>query len=132
MVQDPVGPIVIRIGTPNNTYQRQILTIRPRDRVQHAEPADGERDDARADAPAARVAVGGVAGVELVAAADDVELRLRDEVVEERQVEVPRDGEHVRDANLDQAPRQVPAQGGVTGAHDGGGDRVLDGRNGAV
>lgn len=132
MVKNSVGPIVIGVGTTYYANEWQVLAVRACDRVDNAEATNGEGHDARADAAGAGVAVSGVPGVELVAAADVVEARLGDEVVEECQVEVTGDGEHVRHADLDEPASQVAAQGGLWGVHESGGDRALDGRDGAV
>lgn len=133
MVKYPVRPVVVGVGPADDADHRQVLAVGPGDGVEHAEPADGERHDAGPDAPGAGVAVGGVPGVELVAAADEVEPRLGDEVVEEREVEVAGDGEDVGDADLDEPVGDVAAHGGVGGGdHRGRGARALDGRGGAV
>ena len=115
-MEDPTGAVVVGVGPTDDANQRQVLAVRSGDGVEHAEAADGERHHARADSPGARVAVGGVPGVELVAAPDQVQRRLRDEVVQQRQVEVPGNGEHVGDADFHQPAGQVAAQGGVTTA----------------
>nr|BAC15846.1 hypothetical protein [Oryza sativa Japonica Group] len=77
--------------------------------------ADGEGDGAGAHATGPRVAVSGIAGVELVAAVDDAEAGLSDEVVEKREVQVPGHGEDVANAHLHEAARQVAAKCGVVG-----------------
>lgn len=85
------------------------------------EAAHGEGDDAGAvDAAGAGVAVSGASGVDLVAAADEVEAGLDDAAVEEVEAEVSVDGEDVGDADLDVAA----AHGGFAGAEvgKGGGD----------
>jgi hypothetical protein len=127
VVQDPAAPVVVAVGSPDDADDRQVLAERPRDGVDGAEPADGEGDGARAHPAVARpgVAVGGVGRVELVAAADEAHPcgpALRLELVEEREVEVPRHREDVARADLRQPPRQVPAQRGVVrrGVGEGG------------
>ena len=70
------------------------------------------------DPAAARagVPVGGVRRVELVAAPDEPHPavpRLRLELVEQREVEVPRHREHVARPDLRQPPREVPPQRGL-------------------
>ena len=123
MVEDPVGAVVVGVGSADDADEGEVLAVGAGDGVEDAEAADGEGDDARANALGARVAVGGVAGVELVAAADEVEVWLRDEVVEECQVEVAGDGEHVPHADLHEAAGQVAAQ-----RAGGGGGADLSGR----
>lgn len=76
MVEDPIRAVVVGVRPTDYANDRQVLTVRTSDGVQDAEPADCKGNDARADAPGTRVAVGGVAGVELVAAADEVEAGL--------------------------------------------------------
>ena len=109
VMQDPIGSVIVGVGAADDADDRQVLAVGPGDGVEHAEAAHGEGDGAGADTLCPGVAVGGVPGVELVAAADEVEAGLVDEVVEEGEVEVPWDGEDVRRAYLDQPPRQVSA-----------------------
>lgn len=115
MMEDPVRPVVIRVGPTNDTNHRQVLTVRAGDRVENAQPTNSESHHARAHAPGPRVAVGGVPGVELVAAADQVQLRLGDQVVQEGQVKVTGHGEDVPGADLDEPPSQVAAQRAARG-----------------
>lgn len=110
VVEDPVGAVVVGVRPTDDADDGEVLAVGSGDGVDDAETADSEGDDAGAHATRAGVAVGGVAGVELVAAPDEVEGGLVDEVVEKGQVEVARDGEDVGDAHLDQTPGQVPAQ----------------------
>lgn len=100
MMKDPAGSIVVGVRPTNDANEGQVLTVSSSNSVEHAESTDGERHDAGADAACSSVAVSGVPSVELVAAADEVELRFSDEVVEQREVEVAGDGEHVGDADL--------------------------------
>lgn len=136
MVEDPVTPVVVAVGPADDAHDGEVLAERPRDGVDGAEPADGERDGAGADPAAAGpgVPVGRVRRVELVAATHEAHPRgpvLRLQLVEEGEVEVPRHGEHVAGAHLGQAPREVPAQRGlprsVRGWGDGGRRRAVGG-----
>lgn len=121
MVEDPVGAVVVRIGSSDDANHRQILAVSSGNGVEDAESSDGEGDDASTDAPGTRVSVGGIASVEFVAAADEVEAWLGDEVVEQRQVEVAGDGEDVPDAYLNEAASQVAAECAVEGGGSRGG-----------
>jgi hypothetical protein len=112
MMQNAVGPIVVRIRAPDDTDDGQILSVSPHYRIDDAEPPNCERDDAGPHAPGSRVPIGRVAGVELVAAADEIEARLRQQMVQQGQIEVPRNRENIADANLNEPPRQVAAQRG--------------------
>jgi hypothetical protein len=149
MVQDPVTPVVVAVGSADDAHDGEVLAEGAGDAVDGAEAADGEGDGAGADPAGARagVPVGRVRRVELVAAADEADAaRLGLQLVEEREVEVPRHREHVPGAHLRQAPRQVPAQrrvarGGrgrrwvtrrVGGCRDGADRRVHGGRGGRV
>jgi hypothetical protein len=114
VVKDAVGAVVVGVGPAHDADDGEVLAVRAGDGVEHAEPTDGERDGAGADAPRPRVPVGGVPGVEFVAAADEGQARLGDEVVEQGEVEVPRDGEDVGGADLHEAARQVPAERGAS------------------
>ena len=134
VVEDAVGPVVVGVGPAGDADDGQVLAVGARDGVEHAEAPDGERDGARPDAPRAGVTIGGVPGVELVAAADEAQPGLGDEVVQQRQVEVAGHGEHVADAHLDEAARQVPPERAIVGiphllpvdGADGGGGGVLE------
>lgn len=54
-------------------------------------------------------------------------------MVEKREVEIAGDGEHIGDADLDEAAGEVAAEGGLRRVNDGGGgDGILDGANRAV
>jgi hypothetical protein len=81
-VEDAVGPVVVGVGPAGDADDGEVLAVRAGDGVEHAEPPDGEGDGARPHAARARVPVGGVAGVELVAAPHEAEARLGDQVVE--------------------------------------------------
>ncbi|XP_057982313.1 uncharacterized protein LOC131167526 [Malania oleifera] len=94
----------------------QVLAVGSGDRVENAETADSENDDVDSDSAAAGVAVSGVPSIELIAAADEVEAGLGDEVVEEGEVEVAGDEEDVVDTDFD----EVAAEGGLGGRNDGG------------
>lgn len=131
MVEDPIRPVVVGVGPADDADNRKVLAVRAGDGVDDAQTADGEGHDARADAPGPSVPVGGVPGVELVAAADVSEPGLGYEVVEESEVEVAGNGEDVADADLHEAPRDVAAEGGVGGGR-GEWDGVVDGGDGAV
>lgn len=114
-MEDPIRSIIVRIRTSDYTNHRKILAVSSGDGVDDAEAADGERDDARADTFSTRVAVGCVASVELIAAADHVELRLGDQKIEEGQIEVTGNREDVSYADLDEPPSQVAAESAARG-----------------
>ncbi|XP_057948335.1 uncharacterized protein LOC131144007 [Malania oleifera] len=87
-----------------------------------------ESDGAGSDSAVAGVVISGVPGVELIAAADEVEAGLGDEVVEEGEVEVTGDEEDVVDASFD----EVAAEGGIGGRNDGGRYGVVYCSGGAI
>lgn len=124
-MEDPVGPVVIGVGAANNAYEREVLAVGAGNGIEDAEASDGEGDGASTDSAGPSVTVGGVSGIELVAAADEVEPGLVNEMVEEREVEVTRDGEDVTHPYLHEAASQVAAERGLGGAAVEGG--VLDG-----
>lgn len=128
MVKDPVCSIVVRVRSTNDANERQILTVSSGDSVDYAETTNGKGNNASSDATGAGIAVGGVAGVELVAATNKVELRLGDEVVEQSQIEVAGNREHVGDADLHQPPCKVAAERGITARHRRRRNRWLDSR----
>ncbi|RRT47814.1 hypothetical protein B296_00028393 [Ensete ventricosum] len=110
-MEDSVRPEVVGVGAADDADDGEVLAIGTRDGVEHAEASHGEGDDTSADAARAGVAIGGVPGVKLVTASDEAEAGLGDEVVEEGEVEVPGDGEHVVGAHLDESPSQVASKG---------------------
>ena len=130
VVENPISTVVVGVGTSDDTDDGEVLTVSAGDGVENAEAADGEGDDTGADAAGPSVAVGGVACVELVTAADVVKTRLGDDAIEEGEVEVARNGEDVADADLNKTVSDVAAEGGVGAAAVRG--RVLNGRNAAV
>lgn len=132
VMEDPVSAKVITVRTTDNTNEGQILTVSTSNSIKNTEAADGEGNDTRADATGPSVAIGGVAGVELVAAADDVEPGLGDQMVEQGEVEVAGNREDVGDANLNEPASQVATQGGLTGTDHSWSNRVLDGRCGGA
>ena len=71
MAEDSVAAVVVGVGSANDADEGEVLVVGAGDGV---EDADSEGDDARANALSRRVVVGSVAGVELVAAADEVEV----------------------------------------------------------
>ena len=118
--QNPVGSIVIGDGPTNNANEREVFTVSTSDRVEHTEPTNGESNNASADATGPRVAVGGVACVEFITAANVVETRLGDEVVEESEVKVTWYREYVSDIDLNELTSKVATQCGVQGGDNGG------------
>ena len=109
-MEDPVRPVIIGIRTAHYTNHRQVLTVSSSNGVQNAKPTNREGDHTRSDPFGTSVAIGCVASVELVAAADQVELRLGYQMVQKGQVEVARNREDIPDANLNKPPSQVAAQ----------------------
>ena len=87
----------------------QVLGVGAGHGVQGAEPADAVGHDEGRDPVGPRVPLGGVAGVQLVAAADHLEAGVLQELVEQDEVEVAGDGEVVADPGLLQPGRQVVA-----------------------
>lgn len=124
-MEDPVGPVVVRVGAANNAYQREVLAVGTGNGIEDTETSDGESDGAGTDAAGPSVTIGSVSGIELVAAADEVEPGLVNEMVEEREVEVPGDGEDVTHPYLHQTASEVTAERGLGGVDVDAG--VLDG-----
>ena len=118
VVKNPVGAVIVRIRPTNYTNHRQILTVGTRNGVQNAEATHSERHHTSSHAPRTRVAVGGVAGIELIAAAHKVEPRLGDQVIKQRQVKVPGNREDIPDADLDEPACQVAAESARAGTGD--------------
>lgn len=114
-MEDPASSVVIGVRTPHDTYHRKVLAVGTGDGVEHTQASDGEGDNACSDTAGPSVAISGVAGVELVAASNEVEPGLGEEVVEQGEVEVAGNGEDVIDAELDQTASQVTAESGLGG-----------------
>lgn len=110
VVENPIRAVIVRIGATHDADDRQILAVSAGDGVDDAESADGEGSDAGAYAPGAGVSVRRITGVELVAAADEVELGLGNQVVEKREIEITGHGEDVAHPHLDEPPGEMPAQ----------------------
>lgn len=101
VMEDPVGSVVIGVRTANDAYYWKVLAVGTGYGVEYAQAADGEGDNAGPDSAAPGVAVSRVAGVEFVAAAYEIEARFSQEVVEECEVNLARNGEDVIDTDLD-------------------------------
>lgn len=115
MVENSVSAVVVGVGASDDTNDGQVLAVSPGNGVENAEPPDGEGDDTCTDSTSPGVAIGGIPGVELVAAADVVQTRLFDEAVEKGEVEVAGNSEDVLDADLNQTVGDVAAEGGASG-----------------
>lgn len=133
VVENAVGPEVVGVGAADDADDREILAEGPSDGVEDAEPANGERHRAGPDPTGPGIAIGSVPGVQLIAAAHEPQPGLGDQVVEEGEVEVPGDGEHVLHPDLDKAPSDVAAEDGLPHRGRGrGGGGALDGGDEAV
>lgn len=110
VMEDAVRPEVVRVRPTNDADHGEVFAVGTGYGVYDAQTPDGERHGASAHAVGAGVPVRGVARVELVAAADELELRLGDQVVQEDQVEVTGDGEDVAHSYLDEAAGNVAPQ----------------------
>ena len=115
MMKNPICPIIISIGPSNNANHWKILTISPSNCIQNAKTTHSESHNTCTDAATPGIAVGRVAGIELIAAANICEARLRNEVIKKGEIEVARDTEYVTHADLDEAAGKKAAEGGVTG-----------------
>jgi hypothetical protein len=101
VMKDSVSTIVIGIRSSNYTDHRQIFTVSSGDGVKDTKSTDGESNHTRANALSTRVTVSSVTGVKFVTAADEVKLRLSDQVIKKSQIEVAGNGEDISDADLD-------------------------------
>lgn len=99
-MEDPVGSIIVGVGPTNYANHRQVLTVSSSNSVEDTKPTNGEGNYARANALGARVAIGSIASVELITAANKVEVWLGYEVIEKCEVEVTGHREHVSHADL--------------------------------
>ena len=109
----------MELGPPTTQISGKLSLFAPAIALSTLSPR--ERDDARTNASRTCVAVGSIAGVELVTAADDVERGLSDEVIQQREVEVAGNGEDVGNIDFDEAAREVATERRVSAAIDDGG-----------
>ncbi|KAG6547835.1 hypothetical protein Mapa_010652 [Marchantia paleacea] len=112
VMQNATGSIVVRIGATDDTNDGEVLAVGAGDGIDDAQAADREGHDHGPHALASGVPVSRVAGIELVAAADEVELRLEQQLVQQEEVEIAGHVEHVLDSDFYQATRDVPSQRG--------------------
>jgi hypothetical protein len=80
-MEDPVSTVIVGVGSTNYTNHRQVFTVSSGESVEHTESTDGEGHHTSSHAFGSSVAIGRVACVELVISADQVQLRLGDQVV---------------------------------------------------
>ena len=113
MVDDPPGRLGVLRGGADHVDHGDVLGIAAGDGVRRRQLADAERREERRHAAQAPVAIGRVAGVQLVGVADPADAVVRDHVVEQLQVEVSRYAEHLGDAEFGEAVQQVVADGVV-------------------
>lgn len=95
MVEDTVGAIVIGVRATDDADDREVLAVGTGDGVDDAEATHSEGDDAGTHASGASIAICGIASIELVAAADELEGLLCQQVVQQDQIEVAGHGENV-------------------------------------
>lgn len=115
-MEDAVGPKVIGVGSPDDADEREALAVGTGDGVEDAEQAHSERHRAGAHPAGPGIAVSsvtGVTGVQLAAAAHEPQPGFGNQVVEEGEVEVPGDSEHILHTYLDEAPSEMAAEGGI-------------------
>jgi hypothetical protein len=110
VVQDSVGAVVVGVGATDNANDGEILAVRAGDGIDHAQASHGERHGAGPDAVGARVPVSSVARIQLVAASNELKPRLRQQVVEQDEVEVAGHGKNVAHPNFHQPGSNVPPQ----------------------
>ena len=115
LAQRVVDQAVLRPGVAvdpaDDDEHGQVLGVGAGHGVHDAEAADAVGHDEGRDPVGARIAVGRVARVQLVAAPDHLEAGVGQELVEQHQVEVAGDDEVVPDPGLLQPGRQVAADG---------------------
>lgn len=109
MMEDPISPIIIGVGSSDNANNREIFTVSTSNGVDDAEAANGERDDTGTNPTRPGVSISSIASIELIAAANVVEPRLSNKVIKKGQVEVTRHGEDIFNPNLDKPVSQVTA-----------------------
>lgn len=102
---------IVGVGRAGNQNQGQVLGVSGAGAVEGGDGADTVGDDAGGDAIGTGVALGGHAAVELIGAADFLEVGVRLELVEEDEVVVAGHHEVVTDADLGQPLGEVVTDG---------------------
>ena len=100
VMQDVVGAGVVGVVAGRHEDHRQPFGVRAGDAVERGERSDVHGGDDRAAAVDPSIGLGGIRGVELVAAADLLHVLVREQLVQQDQVVVAWDHEVVLDADL--------------------------------
>jgi hypothetical protein len=82
VMEDAVGAEIVGIGATNKANDGEILAVGASNGVDHTQASHGERHRAGTNAVGSRVPIGSVTRVELIAATNEVEIGLCDQVVE--------------------------------------------------
>ena len=112
MVQQHGGAPLCGARASDQHHQRHLLGVSAGDGVHGAEAADAPRDADAADAFDARIGVRRVAGVELVAGADELNPLLHQPVHEAQHI-VARHAECVSEPGLLEASDEIGSDGGL-------------------
>jgi hypothetical protein len=100
-----------QVGRADQVKNSEILRVRTRNRAHRCQFTHPVRGTHRADAAHAGIAIGGVAGIKLVAASDPINRRmLNDRVIDGKRV-IPGDPEDIVNANLIESSQDVGADG---------------------
>jgi hypothetical protein len=76
MMQNPVGTKVVRIWPPNNAYNREILTIGPRNTVDDTKPSNSECDHNGTYPFPSGVPISRISGIYLITTPNIIDARL--------------------------------------------------------
>ena len=107
VVQEVIGRAVIGVGRAGDHDDRQVLGIGAGNRVDRREPADAEGHYGGGRPAGPRVPFGGIAAIEFVAAADLLQLLVRQKLVEQDEIEISRDHEVMFKSDSRQPRRKV-------------------------
>ena len=91
---------IVGVGCAGHQDDRQVFGVGAGDRVDGGKSADAEGDDGRGRTAGAGVSFGAVAAVQFIAAIDLLQLLVRQQLVEQNQVEVAGDRKMVLQTNL--------------------------------
>ncbi len=94
-------------GRADHMQHRHRFGVAARDGVERAELSHAVSGEKRANTGTARVAVGGVGGVELVSAADPGDARVGDDVIKKQQIIIAGHAKQVFNATSRQAIQQI-------------------------
>jgi hypothetical protein len=99
-MEDVIGPKIIRIRPTRDANDRQILTVRACNRIYHTQASHRESDRTCPDTMGPSIPVRRIPGVQFIATSDQIQPRFCQQMVQQHQIEVPWNREHIVHSNL--------------------------------